>query len=199
MLGPAGVLPGSGSWLCGRRGSVGPAGKCRLKGKPPVAGPHMCAHRPHTRVYVCHARVCVSCVRPCACLSGSLEADTGFSAGWHTESVLFSITWAVLRPHGLQPASLLCPWDSPDKNTGVGCHSPGDFSPPRNQTQVSPAKQADSLPSEQPRNPFVNNTTYVLHGIKSRGFLFRRKRDMDVWACVLLQELSLHRPSTLFC
>ena len=27
-----------------------------------------------------------------------------------------------LQPHGLQPAQLLCPWDSPGKNTGVGCH-----------------------------------------------------------------------------
>ena len=27
-----------------------------------------------------------------------------------------------LRPCGLQPAKLLCPWDSPGKNTGVGCH-----------------------------------------------------------------------------
>ena len=24
--------------------------------------------------------------------------------------------------HGLQPARLLCSWNSPDKNTGVGCH-----------------------------------------------------------------------------
>ena len=29
----------------------------------------------------------------------------------------------TLRPHGLQPARLLCPWDSPDKNTGVGGHA----------------------------------------------------------------------------
>ena len=27
-----------------------------------------------------------------------------------------------LQPPGLQPARLLCPWDSPGKNTGVGCH-----------------------------------------------------------------------------
>ena len=27
------------------------------------------------------------------------------------------------RPHGLQPTRLLCPWDSPGKSTGVGCHS----------------------------------------------------------------------------
>ena len=28
----------------------------------------------------------------------------------------------TLRPHELQPTSLLCPWDSPGKNTGIGCH-----------------------------------------------------------------------------
>ena len=29
----------------------------------------------------------------------------------------------TLRPHGLQPARLLCPWNSPGENTGVGCHA----------------------------------------------------------------------------
>ena len=29
-----------------------------------------------------------------------------------------------LRAHGLQPTRLLCPWDSPGKGTGVGCHFP---------------------------------------------------------------------------
>ena len=28
-----------------------------------------------------------------------------------------------LQPKGLWSASLLCPWDSPVKNTGVGCHA----------------------------------------------------------------------------
>ena len=27
-----------------------------------------------------------------------------------------------MRPHGRQPTRLPCPWDSPGKNTGVGCH-----------------------------------------------------------------------------
>ena len=27
-----------------------------------------------------------------------------------------------VQPHGLQPTRLLCPWASPGKNTGVGCH-----------------------------------------------------------------------------
>ena len=28
-----------------------------------------------------------------------------------------------VRPHRRQPTRLPCPWDSPGKNTGVGCHS----------------------------------------------------------------------------
>ena len=28
-----------------------------------------------------------------------------------------------IQPNGLQPARLLCPWDSPGKNTGVSCHA----------------------------------------------------------------------------
>ena len=28
----------------------------------------------------------------------------------------------TLRPHGLSPTRLLCPWDFPGNNTGEGCH-----------------------------------------------------------------------------
>ena len=43
-----------------------------------------------------------------------------------------------LQPHGLQPTRLLCPWNFPGKNTGVGCHFllQGIF-PTRGQTQDS--------------------------------------------------------------
>ena len=33
-----------------------------------------------------------------------------------------SVVSDFLRPHGLYPARLLCPWDFPGKDTGVGCH-----------------------------------------------------------------------------
>ena len=36
--------------------------------------------------------------------------------------VLSCFSSVSLRPHGLQSSSLLSPWDSPGKNTGVGCH-----------------------------------------------------------------------------
>ena len=37
--------------------------------------------------------------------------------------VSHSVVSDSLRPHGLQPARLLCPWNSPGKNTGLGSHS----------------------------------------------------------------------------
>ena len=36
-----------------------------------------------------------------------------------SHSVVSNFLW----PHGLKSARLLCPWDSPSKNTGVGSHS----------------------------------------------------------------------------
>ena len=32
-------------------------------------------------------------------------------------------SWSTLWPRGLQPTWLLCPWDSPGNNTGVGSHA----------------------------------------------------------------------------
>ena len=41
-----------------------------------------------------------------------------FKRYWKIHSVVLD----YLRPHGLQPTRLLCPWDFPGKNTGVGSH-----------------------------------------------------------------------------
>ena len=50
----------------------------------------------------------------------------------------------------MELARLLCPWDSPGKNTQVGCHaSSGDHPNPGIEAR-SPASQVDSLPSEPP-------------------------------------------------
>ena len=42
----------------------------------------------------------------------------------HQQVLLFSLSVISdsLRPHRLWPARLLCPWHSPAKNTGMGCH-----------------------------------------------------------------------------
>ena len=36
--------------------------------------------------------------------------------------VVQSVMSDSLRPHGLQPTRLLCPWDFPGQNTRLGCH-----------------------------------------------------------------------------
>ena len=47
---------------------------------------------------------------------------------------------------------LLCPWNSPDKNNGVGSHS---LLPDPGIEPGSPALQADSLPFEPPGKPIT--------------------------------------------
>ena len=42
---------------------------------------------------------------------------------WNDLHVIHSVMSTSLEPHGLQPARLLCPWNSPGKNTGMDCHS----------------------------------------------------------------------------
>ena len=50
---------------------------------------------------------------------GSLETEAGIGLTVFSCSVVSD----SLRSHGLQPARLLCPWDSPGKNTEVACHA----------------------------------------------------------------------------
>ena len=40
----------------------------------------------------------------------------------HSVSESGSVLSNSSGPHGVQPARLLCPWDFPCKNTGMGCH-----------------------------------------------------------------------------
>ena len=62
---------------------------------------------------------------------GILQARTlewvviSFSNAWSEKSKWScSVVSDSSRPHGLQPNRLLCPWDFPDKSTGMGCHGP---------------------------------------------------------------------------
>ena len=50
-------------------------------------------------------------------------SPAAFPFHWCWAVLSCSVTSNSLRPHGLQPARLLRPWDSPGRNTGVGCHA----------------------------------------------------------------------------
>ena len=68
----------------------------------------------------------------------------------------FSHIWLCVQPYGLQLARLFCPWDSPGKNTGVGClvPPPGDLPNPG----IKPVSLM-SLPSTE--GFFTTSSTYT--------------------------------------
>ena len=73
-----------------------------------------------------------------------------------------SVCLTLCNPHGLLPARLLRPWNSPGKNTGVGLPfpSPEDLPNPRIEPR-SPALQADSLLSEPPGKLMIKHYVNV--------------------------------------
>ena len=81
-----------------------------------------------------------------------------------------------LWPHGLQPTRLLCPWNSPDNDTGVGCRTllqgifPTQGSDPNLLHLL--CSQADSLPTELP------------------GKLYKLGPKLLIWLLPLFRPLS---------
>ena len=50
------------------------------------------------------------------------QRGEGLKKGVNHEHDEWRVCAYSLQPHGLQPTRLLCPWDSPGKNTGMGGH-----------------------------------------------------------------------------
>ena len=72
----------------------------------------------------------------------------------HSCPVLYLVVSNPLRPHGLQPARLLClrGFSRQEYWSGLPCPSPRDLPDPGIKPR-SPALRADSLPSEPPEKP----------------------------------------------
>ena len=88
-------------------------------------------------------------------------------------------------PRGPQPSRLLCPWDSPGKNTRVGCHSPRDLPDPG--IEPRSAWQPDYLPSELIRKPlwFLFKLQFVDYfKLQPRSFL------LVLWPSYCISVLS---------
>ena len=88
----------------------------------------------------------------------------------------------LLWPHGLWSNRLLCPWDFPGKNTGVGCHFLLQEVFPTQGSKLDLLHllcwQADSLPLRHQRSPWI--CPYIfLNIIKDLKHLF------CVWVCYI--------------
>ena len=77
-----------------------------------------------------------------------------------------------LRPYGLWPTKLLCPWDPPDKNTGVGCHIllQGIFPTQGSKPHLLCLRhcQVGSLPREPPGKPTGTVTVFLFTFVISK-------------------------------
>ena len=75
-----------------------------------------------------HSLLCFLGATQCTYPVPSLPFKTKLRKGFYENCLLLllfrcgvvSDSW---RPHGLKPTRPLCPWDSPGKNPGVGCHA----------------------------------------------------------------------------
>ena len=75
-----------------------------------------------------------------------------------------------VRPYGLSPARLFCPWDSPRWKywSGLPCHPPGDLPNPGIKPVASPASsasQVNSLPLSHPGSLGIT-TSWQIEGRK---------------------------------
>ena len=79
----------------------------------------------------------------------------------------------VLRPYGLQSDRLLCPWDSPGRNTGMGCQAllQGIF-PTQGLNLRLLHWQVDSLPLRLQGSPICRYCTTLYTGLEHHRFWF---------------------------
>ena len=87
-----------------------------------------------------------------------------------------------VRPHRRQPTRLLCPWDSPGKNTGVGCHFLLQHMKVKSESEV--AQSCLTL-----RNPMDSS----LPGSSVHGIFQARVLE---WGAIAFSELGTRSPKS---
>ena len=104
------------------------------------------------------------------------EGRSGFALFCCVQSPVCAVTQscpALCSPHGLWPVRLLCPWNFPGKNTGLGCHSYSRGSSP---TGIEPG----SLVS--PASAFTTGATWEALGISYfRALIGNMENLCTVW------------------
>ena len=86
-----------------------------------------------------------------------------------------------VRPHRRQPTRLHCPWDSPGKNTGVGCHFPLQCMKVKSESKAAQLSLTLSDPMD------CSPPGSSIHGILQARVL--------EWGAIAFSDLSLHSNS----
>ena len=108
-----------------------------------------------------------------------------------------SVVSDSLQPHGLWPTKILYPWDSPGKNTGVGCYSSSrGSSRPSNQTCIS-CSVSQSVPSLSHVWLFLTPWTAATQASLSITKSWSLLKFMSIEAVMPSNHLILCRPLLL--
>ena len=67
---------------------------------------------------------------------------------YESESEIHSVVSDSVQPHRWQPTRLLHPWDSPGKNTGVGCHFLLQCMKVKSESEVIQSRPTRSIPMD---------------------------------------------------
>ena len=95
------------------------------------------------------------------------------------ESLRCSVVSTSLWPYGLWPARLLCPWNSPGKNTGVGSHSllQGIFPTQGSKPSLLHCRQILYCLSHQGSPIFFHTVALYPKWEPCQNFLIKRAKD----------------------
>ena len=94
-----------------------------------------------------------------------------------------------VRPHRWQPNRLLCPWDSPGKNTGVGCHFLLQCMKMKSESEVAQLCLTLSDPMD------CSLPGFSVHGILQARVLEQVAIAFSIvkWQCMFILHIFLNR------
>ena len=112
------------------------------------------------------------------CIHGSASLDSiNLRVVWNHAPAKLLQSCPTVRPHKWKPTKLPCPWDSPGKNTGVGCHFLPQCMKVKRESEVAQSCQTLSNPMD------CSLPGSSIHGIFQAGVLVGCH-------CLLRQEMS---------
>ena len=110
-----------------------------------------------------------------------------------------------VRPHRRQPTRLPCPWDSPGKNTGVGCHFLLQGMKVKSESEVAQSYPTlsdlmdCSLPGSSIHGIFLGKSTGVgCHCLLESTNIYEisiQSLNLETWLCESLSKMLLNEHS----
>ena len=101
-----------------------------------------------------------------------------------------------VRPHRQQPIRLPCPWDSPGKNTGVGCHFLFQYMKVKSESEV--AQSWPTLSEPMDCNPPGSSTHGIFQARVLEWGAIAFSGDMEGYILLTFQFVRLNSTKYLF-